>query len=467
VDNKKKIEKNTPSETINPLDPIKQENAKTPPVNQPPEPSSQELGNDRLKIKIYFQKNCKVELLIEASPLVVTEAKQKAAKSVRKEVSIAGFRKGKAPLNLIEARYAKQIHGELEKTLAIEVFQEAKSLINIPLLNNEPKIGYNVKSITTEGAVVIVSFETEPSIPFVDFEKITLTKVPRPPVNNETIDETIRQFQFFSAEWKSVEGRGVEEGDFVTLDVDITEEPPPTRLFSNVRFEVTDRYMAPWMKRLVLQHHTGESIEGISEVEEQAPIADKEKFSPKKVLITIKKIETTNLPEINDNFAQTIGKASVESLKASVESFLNKKADAYVQEKLREQVAEYLLKNYSFEIPLSLVEKEVRFRLEYFTKDPEYAQNWQKMTSEARKHTVASIAEQSNKALLLFYLCKHILSEAKIPISSKEVKEDLHDPLEAVIGEPKHTKTSKEEAFSQHLLEKTEDFIISKAKIIE
>ena len=49
----------------------------------------------------------------------------------------------------------------------------------------------------------------------------------RPEVNEEKVEETIRQVQLFFAEWKHITDRPVQEGDFVLLDVDVIEEDPP------------------------------------------------------------------------------------------------------------------------------------------------------------------------------------------------------------------------------------------------
>ncbi len=210
-----------------------------------------EFSNEALKVKVYFKPNCKVELEVHAEPSLVKEARQKAVKIIGKEVTLPGFRKGKAPEALVEKSYSKQIDGEWQKAIADLTFLESIKLTNIPILNNDPKIGYNMKSHSMEGSHLILSFETEPSIPLINPKDVTLKAVERPLVNEDKVNETIRQLLLFFAEWTKID-RPIQENDYVILDVDVIEEEPAYKLFADVRFEVTDRSMAKWMKDLIL-----------------------------------------------------------------------------------------------------------------------------------------------------------------------------------------------------------------------
>ncbi len=435
------------------------------------EVSSLEFANDLIKVKVHFKPACKVELEVDADASIVKEAHQKAVKMVGKEVTIAGFRKGKAPEAMIEKSYAKHINAELEKVVSDLAFREAIKLCKIPVLNNELKIGYNMKSYSLQdGAKLILFFETEPTIPTIDPQTVTLKNVERPEVNADKVQETIRQVQLFFAQWKHVEGRGIHENDFVLLDVDVIEEEPPRSLFSGVRFEVTNRAMAKWMKDLVVGRHKGDVVEGVSVPDEDAKEKDKEELTPKKVRVTIRDVETATLPALNDEFAKKMGVSSVEEMRTNIEKLLNDKADGHVKEKLREEVSEALLNDFKFDVPTSLIDREVRFRMEQLLQDPEYAQHWNSMTNEAKKRTVGSIAEQSEKAVRMFYLCRKILADAKITISPNDIPKADYSPLNMLVGDRRDmhpqggTEVHQAEAFSRLLLEKAEDYIIDNAK---
>lgn len=430
-----------------------------------------EFSNDLIKIKAHFKAACKVELEVEAAPSIVKEAHRKAIKAVGKEVTVAGFRKGKAPESLIEKNYPKQVDDEWQKVISDHTFRECMKVCKIPILNNELKIGYNMKNFSLQdGAKVLLFFETEPTIPSIDPKTISLKGVERPLVNEDKVEETIRQLLLFFAEWKHIDDRPIQESDFVILDVDIIDEDPPRSLFSAVRFEVTDRSMAKWMKDLILGHHKGETLEGISVPDEDAKKEDKEELKPKKVRVFIREIETAKIPQLTEDFAKKMGASSIDEMRHNVQQLLHQKADAHVQEKLREEVSEILLKDYAFDIPSSLIDREVRFRMQQLLQDQEYASHWNHMTNEAKKRTISSIAEQSDKAVRMFYLCRKILTDAKITISPNDIPKVVDSPLHLLLGERRdvhpqgNTEVQQAEAFSRLLLEKAEDFIIAHSR---
>lgn len=429
-----------------------------------------EFSNENLKVKVHFKPNCKVELEVQAEPSLIKAAYRKAVKTIGKEVTLPGFRKGKAPEALVEKNYVNQIDGEWQKAIADLAFQDSIKLVNIPLLNNEPKVSYNMKSHSMEAAFLLLFFETEPTIPQINPKDITLKAVERPAVNDDKVSETMRQLQLFFAEWRKMD-RPIQENDFVILDVDVIDEEPPRKLFADVRFEVTDRSMAGWMKELILGRHQGEVLEGISTPDEDASQKDKEELKAKKVRVAIKVVEEATVPEFTDEFARRLGAPSVDVMRENIQQLLDQKADGHVQEKLREEVSNVLLEKYPFDVPMSLIDREVRFRMQQLLQDQEYLEHWNSMTPEAKKRSVASVAEQSQKAVRMFYLCRKILTDAKISLSPKDLPKAPETPLGMLLGDRRdfhpqgETEVHQAEAFSRLLLEKAEDFIIAHATV--
>lgn len=429
--------------------------------------------NDHLSVVIHIHPDCRIEFEIDATPSLIKPAYDRAVKAVAKEVSLPGFRKGKAPTNLVEKNHPKQIEKAWQEAVAESAFKEAHQLAQTPLLNNEPKISYSFKSLSHEAAKLSVFFETEPSVPTIDPKHISLKAVERPLVNEKKVEETIRQLLFFFAQWTDITDRPVQEGDFVILDVDLIEETPPKNLFSKVRFEVSDTSMAKWMKDLVLGQETGAVLEGVSVPDADASKSDQETLGPKKVRVTLHKIETAFLPQLDDQFAKNLGAASVEVMRSNITNLLNKQADDHVQEKLREQMSEHLVSHVKFDIPKSLIEREMRYRMHQLLQDQEYLSFWNRMTQEARKRTVSSVAEQSEKAVRMFYICRKVLKDAQIQVSAKDIPRPPKDPLNLLLNpsrsfDPQEkNEMHQAEAFSRLLLEKAEDYLIQNATLAQ
>ncbi|MGR3973607.1 MAG: trigger factor [Candidatus Rhabdochlamydia sp.] len=435
------------------------------------EPSALEFSNDTLHIKALLKPLCQVELDIDAAPSLVAQARQSAVKRVGKEVVIPGFRKGKAPTHMVEQRYAEAIESELHRTLSELCFTQALLLTKLPLLNNELKMRYSVTQASLDkGGKLSLYFEVEPTLPQIDPSSIRLKAVKRPATDDQKVNQTVRQALLFFAEWTAVTDRPVQEEDFVLLDVDVVEEDGSlSPLFSRVRFEVTDESMAQWMKTLILGHNVGEVLDGVSIPDAEG---DEQDLTPKNVKVTLHTIETAKLPELDDAWAEKLGCPSVEELRQNVAKMLNLKADAHVKEELRKQVAELLLKDYPFEVPESITEREVKFRMNNIMEDPDHLAYWNAAQLDEKKRILLTVSEQSAKSVRMFYLCRKIAHDANIKISTEKHPAQLPTNfLDLLLGnftqpekETNH-KTQEAELFSERLFEAAEDHLIAHATI--
>lgn len=427
-----------------------------------------QLINEHVRFTIHNKPSCVVEFDVEALKPLLQTTHKKAIKKVGKNVTLSGFRKGKAPEHLIEKNYSKEIKKQWEQEIANAAFQECQKIAKIPMLHKEAKVSYNMKSQSPSGALLLLSFETEPTLPFIDPKEITLTTVKKPVVNAEKVAETIRQTQFFFAKWEKITDRPVQENDFVTLDVDLIEEG--TSLFSNTRFEVNAKGMAEWMLSLVLGASINDVLEGVSVPDQSASQEDKEQLQPKKVRITVKAIDLAELPPIDEKFVKLLGVSTTEELHGQIEELLNKQADAHVQQALREQVTEALLKQFPFDLPETLVQKEVEFRLQQLAQNADFKTYWDSLTAADRKKMFETIQQQSEKAVRMFYLCRKIVDEANIRISAEDVPSAPTTPLEILLvpqnnTHSNHPEIEHAEAYSRLILEKAEDWIIKYATL--
>lgn len=431
--------------------------------------ASQTFQNENVRFTTHQKPSCILEFDVEALEPLVKAAHQKAIKAVAKHVTLPGFRKGKAPDALVLKNYSKEVDKEWQQAIADQTFYECQKLAQVSILRKEGKITYKIKSYTLSGALLNLDVETEPKVPTIDPKTLQLEAIQRPEVNEEKIEETIRQVQLFFATWHPVTDRPIQEKDFVTLDVDIIEETPPTPLFSKTRFEVTEKSMSKWMYDLVLGKSTGDSIEGVSVPDESASEKDKKELQPKKVKVTIRSIETATYPELTDEFASKLGVKTVEEMRENITNLLNKQADAHVKEAQREQVSEFLLKHYPFDLPHTLVEKEAKFRFQQLMQDPQFPQYWRELGSEEQKNVAKTIFSQSEKAVRMFYLCRNIIAEAKLEISAEDLPPPPNNPLELLMNPQKlfHHQRNPEvehaEAYARLVLEKANDYLIAEA----
>lgn len=431
-------------------------------------PKAEEIfKSESVEFIVREKPHCIVEFDVKVAPAIVKKARKEAIKAVAKEVTIPGFRKGKAPDELIVKRFPKAVEEKWHKEIADLAFKEAEGLARVPLLNGNAPVTFNMKKHSVEeGAEMTFSFEREPIVPEISLEELHLESVKRPEIDEGKIEETLRQIRLFFAEWKKVLDRPIEEGDFTRLDVDIIDEEPAKRLFSDTRFEVTDKGMAKWMKDLVMGLSAGQSKEGMSNPDEDAPEEDKENLKPRKVRVVVKTIEEAKLPEVNAAFAQKIGAKDEADLREKLKERLNKQADEHARQAKRDQISQILLDKYQFELPKSMIDKETAFRFRQLFQDPSFQHRVKTMNEEEIEKLKKEMKEQAAQAIRLFYISRKIVAEAKIHVSSKQLFNAPTTILDAMfqrdyLGNDKNlSEEQKALALSKLMLTKAHDYVI-------
>ncbi len=427
----------------------------------------QELKNEFVRFTLHPRPACVVEFNVEALEPLVTRAHKQAVKAVAKEVTLPGFRKGEAPEARVAKDYPQEVDKQWQQAIADHTLQECQQLAKLPFLRRGGKITYQMKSHSSKGALLQLFAEVEPTLPHVDPKKMHLKPVKRPEVNEKKVEETMRQTQLFFATWHPVTERGVQDGDFISLDVEVIETLPPEPLFSKTRFEVTTGSMAQWMYDLVVGARTGAVLEGVSKPDVDASEEEKTTLPEKKVRLTLHEINTATLPEMTDAFVAQLGVTSVDEMRKRVTQLLNTQADTQVLEEQRKQVNDFLTQEHPFELPVTLIEKETEFRFRQLWNEVDFQTYWKGLTQEARTKMIQTVREQSEKAVRLFYLCRQILADAQIPITSSDVNNTEPKPLDLLMQPSDQMKKTPEieqaEAYSRLVLEKAGDFIIRNA----
>lgn len=428
------------------------------------DPSSASQPNE-VKVQVHEKGSCLVEMEVNVSPRMIQEARKNAIKAVNKEVELPGFRRGKAPQEIIVKKFPADIEERLRKELADLAFLAAQQIAHVPVLNNNSQISFHLQKLSPEeGADLLFSFETEPKVPPVDLAGFSLEPIEYKEASEEQIQEAILQMRFFYAQWKPVEDRPVQDGDYITINLDTVEGDVLQNVFRHVRFEVSKTRMASWMKKLVEGAKAGDLLEGISEADETATEEEKAQFKPKKVLIYLLEVQEVGLPELNDDFAKKVGSSDLADMRQSVANLLNSKIKEKIENEQREQVNKYLVDHYHFELPQSLVNTELKHRFSKLSESPDFKSKWNKISEDERKEVEMKLLLETSQALRLFYLSRSVVRDEKIPLTHQEVQ---HEALRTYESQSNRDvdPLSKEIyalAFSKVLLAKVQDLFLKK-----
>lgn len=414
--------------------------------------------NDEIEFSVERLPFCVVVFDVKASAAIVWEAHKEALKEVNKEAKIDGFRKGKAPEVMILRRFPDAVQSAERRLIAHLCAQKIHTLTSIQPFSRHTRRLFDFKTCSSEGAHLTLTFETKPDVPVVQYELFELQPVESIAVTDQHVDEAVRQSLFYFVDWQPVEGRGVEEGDFVVIDLSTrseeTEEWQP--VFQGVRFQVKQERMAEWMSSLIRGAHVGDELEGVSVADSTATPEEKQKFQPKKVRVKLLQVENAELPELTDEFAQNLGATDVADLRIRLRSMLEYQVKESREQALREQVNRFLLSTYRFDVPRSLIDSEIEGRK-------------QKRSAEADSANAEQLSQQlfeeAVQVLRLFYLAVRILDQEGVHITHNEVEQFVErQRSQAKNWNQDAEEAARRQAFSTLVLRKAQDLMLEKAQ---
>src|SRR5208282_4333131 len=157
---------------------------------------------------------CKREIELEIPAENVKKAADKIARDLARVARIPGFRPGKAPVALIQRRFADDIKGEVLESLLPEFLSAAlqeKKMIPV----NRPEVD-QVKFDDNGPVKFRATFEVLPEFELADYKGLEI-EVEAMEIGDAEVDKAIEEIRERAATYAPVEGRAIQDGDFAQL----------------------------------------------------------------------------------------------------------------------------------------------------------------------------------------------------------------------------------------------------------
>jgi trigger factor len=182
----------------------------------------------------------------------------------------------------------------------------------------------------------------------------------------------------------------------------------------------------------------GAELEGLkkgdekdAEVELPEEYANKEYAGKKAVMhIIIKQTKEKVLPEINDDLASKVGKKNIEEVKQEISSQLLQRKEADLAADLKNQVAQKLLKDTSFEVPATMVKRQLEVLLKQYESDLERKGVDKNTIQQNRPELEKKLEKTAREKVKLYFILDAIADKENIEIKESEVD----DWLKALAG---------------------------------
>ena len=305
---------------------------------------------------------CRRELELEIPAEDVSKAAERVAKEIARVAKVPGFRPGKAPVSLIKRRYADDIKGEVLQTLVPEkvekaVAEQKLSPVSQPQVD---KLDFNEGQPLKFRAV----FEVLPEFELGKYKGLDI-EMPATQVTDKDVNKALEETRERAAAFAPVEGRSVENGDFVQLKLIGTPEGggDPLQADSVLCHVGAEETMQPFNENL-LGANIGDHKTFDADYPADYPDA---KLAGKKFhyAADVAGIKIKKLPELNDEFAKDVSDAAtLDELKRKIRENLEHEHEHHRRDLQREKIIHALVTSHDFPVPESLVEHQKDVRLE-------------------------------------------------------------------------------------------------------
>jgi len=301
-------------------------------------------------------------LTVELKGEKVKKRLEDTYKRLQETVQIQGFRKGKAPLWIIKAKYKEAVEEEVGKQLADETLAEALKQAELtPVADiylEEIKVDEKEGKLTYR-----VSFEVPPQFELKNPEELEV-EVPKVEFKEEMVKERLEALRKENALWEPKEEEPAEEGDLLVLEYEVEEaegEGEKEKVKQETSVILGQGVLRPEVEEALKGKKVGEEV-----YLENLPLYDQQGKEVGKVNIKIKvkEIKKQVLPELNDEFAKELGYESLKDLEEKVREEVKKSLESLKRQLVREKVSDKLIEVHQFPVPKTLLRRELSLLLE-------------------------------------------------------------------------------------------------------
>ncbi len=395
------------------------------------------------------------------------KARADAAKSLRKGVTLPGFRKGKAPAEKVEAQYGPQIDMDTLEYLIPRAWHQATHEIEFMPIN-DPEYS-DIDFGTGKPFTFKATVEIRPEVKIEGSKgmKVTWYKEEAPA---DAADQTLMGIRENRAEYNEVE-REAKDGDRITADFHQVDEGG----IAIVGTQVADHSFELGSPMILEEFSNG--MRGMSVGDERTfSVTYPEDYEQKELAgstrgfnAKLKKLEEKHLPELDDAFAKELGDfENVAALQERIEANIALEVEGRNRERLDAALIQSSVAKNDFEVPPSMVTRYVEAMLE-----EQVERAGGEMSDEDKENARKNFRPGAEFAIKRWFLLDSLGKQEGIAVSDEDFEEHMKK-----IAEQEGVEVDQiRESFAKHQAEgrvredllhrKVLDFLRENAKIKE
>src|SRR6266568_75642 len=311
------------------------------------------------------QDGVKREISVEIPADEVARETEVIVQKYQKVARLPGFRSGHVPASIIKQRFKEDLKSDVVEALVPRHFRkEAERQGLIPV--SQPQVT-DLHIHDGEPLRFKASFEIMPEIVVEGYKELRADH-PEIAVKDEEVEEAVNSVREQHATYTSVEGRPLADGDFAQSSMDgkpkqQDDTSQPVHM-DEVLIEIGGKNTVPEFTEHLRGANAGDERE--FEVSYPDDVADK-RLAGKTFVYTVKihAIKQKNLPELNDEFAKELGEfTSFDQVRNQIRENMEAERKHDAERQAKDKLLAELVKRNDFEVPESLVDRQIDLRLE-------------------------------------------------------------------------------------------------------
>jgi trigger factor len=322
----------------------------------------------QMKIEVEKEPPGMATLRIELPPEDVRKEWDAIASNYSRYARIPGYRAGKAPRQVIEKKFRKEIQDELTKALVSKSYHEAiaEKQLRVVSLTDVGDVEFGEDRSMRFRATVV----TAPEFELPDYKNIPV-QLPATAVSEAEVDTAIERLRDQAADFVDVKERELAMGDFAVLDftgaidgVPISEIVPEAskNLHGGKKFwlHLAPENFLPKFGEQIVGMKPGETRSVQVEFPADFPVTE---LAEKKAdyAVTLSEIKEKVLPAVDDAFAAKImPEKTLAELRHAIEHNLEHEKEHEIERAKEQQIVKFLHERISFDLPPPLLKNETR-----------------------------------------------------------------------------------------------------------
>lgn len=384
----------------------------------------------------------KVKLSIEVPPEGFKKDVDNAYRTVAQAVRIPGFRKGKAPKQIIDTQVGREAVVEqfLRDALYTYYMEAVREHDLAPI--TDPEIDIDVDSVAFDKPLVFTAeIEIRPRLQLEDYKGLRVER-PNTDVTDEEVGVYVDRLRDRFAELEPVE-HPVTSGDFAVIDLRCTagDDEVPEATQADFLYEVGTGLLQPKLDEELLGKRAGDIVKFDTELPETFGERSGQEVS---FSVLVKDVKSKKLPDADDAFARTASEFdTLEELKADLREKLGEVKGREADAMIRERTVSAVVEKVDVELPERLVDEETEQRLKTATE--RYArlgvtleaaleqQGWdeQRFRADARDHAVRAI--KADLAL------ESVARQEELEVTAEDLAEEVNSLAQTMGRDAKST----------------------------